>query len=270
MQNDNRDSGIFELKARQQSSSEIFLRILQSGRIARGCCITLADPTITEIAAEAGMDFCWLDGEHGIIDRETMNLHIMALRRSNCVPLIRVPDSSHTEIKKVIDLAPAGIIIPMITNYEEAERAVAACRYPPMGNRGCGFRRGYRYGADSVREYLKRSDAEPLVILQIEHIDAVGALERILGIPGIDSILIGPYDLSASMGKIGQLDDSELNHVIDEICRKTLACGKWLGAYSEQDIRIWKKRGVHYLSVINDTQILFRGFCCKSGMQSDC
>ncbi|MBQ6470620.1 MAG: hypothetical protein IJJ33_01430 [Victivallales bacterium] len=239
---------------------ESFLAKIASGRIPCGCVITLADPTVTEVAADVGMDFCWLDGEHGIIDRETMLKHIMALRGTDCAPFVRVPDSSHTEIKKVIDMAPAGIIVPMVTSLEQARLAVAACRYPPEGNRGCSFRRNCRYGAEENAEYLRIAGHDPLVILQLEHIGAVECLDEILALPGLDSILIGPYDLSASLGCIGQMDNPELNRIIDEVCRKTLAAGKLLGAYSGPSTQRWLDRGVQYIAVVNDHEALFSAF----------
>ncbi|MDD3154691.1 MAG: aldolase/citrate lyase family protein [Victivallaceae bacterium] len=242
----------------KQNQLHHFLEKIASGKIATGCCVTLADSSVSEIAAAAGMDFCWLDGEHGIIDRYAMLQHVMALQGTDCAALIRVPDCSHTEIKKVIDMAPAGIIVPMVTSVEEAERVVAACRYPLTGNRGCGFRRAVRFGADPISEYLEDSKREPLVILQIEHIKAVEVLDEILAIPGIDSILVGPYDLSASMGKIGDLHDPQVNQVYDEVCRKTLAAGKILGAYSGPELAPWIARGCQYLGIANDTEAMFR------------
>ena len=237
-----------------------FLASVKAGKLCKGCVITFTDPAVTEISAEAGFDFCWIDGEHGVMDRQTAMCHIMALKGTDCAPFYRVPSCDHTEIKKVIDFAPAGIIIPMVLNKDDAEYAVKACRYPLAGNRGCGFRRGNAYGSISIDEYYAFSEKEPLVIIQIEHIEAYRNLDEILNVPGIDAILVGPYDLTISMGKPGQWDDPEVGSVIDDICRKTLAKGKLLGAYAECQFDRWRERGVNFIAGANDTGALIQGY----------
>ena len=239
---------------------EKFLASVKSGKLCKGCVVTFTDPTVTEISAEAGFDFCWIDGEHGVLDRQTAMLHIMALKGTDCAPFFRVPACDHTEIKKIIDFSPAGIIVPMVMNKEDAEYAVKACRYPLTGNRGCGFRRGNAYGTIPIDEYYAASEKEPLVILQIEHIEAYRNLDEILAVPGVDAILVGPYDLTISMGKPGQWDDPEVGQVIDTICAKTLQAGKLLGAYAECQFDRWRKRGVNFMAGINDTGALFNGY----------
>ena len=240
---------------------EDFLCKLKKGKLLTGCCITFSDPAVTEVAAECGFDFCWIDGEHGVLDRQTAMLHMMALKGTGCASLYRVPSCNHTEIKRIIDFAPAGVIIPMIQTREDALRAVEACRYPPAGNRGCGFRRGNRYGNITTKDYLKQSESDPLVILQIEHVDAYRNLDEILSVPGVDSILIGPYDFSCTAGLPGEFDNPELNRMFDEICRKTLAAEKLLGVYAETNLDRWiAARGVQYISCINDTGAMMFGF----------
>ena len=242
------------------NSFEKFMQSIREGKLCIGCCITFSDPVVTEMASEAGFDFCWIDGEHGEMDRNTALMHIMALKGTDCAPFYRVPACDHTEIKKVIDFAPAGIIVPMIMNAEDARYAVQACRYPLAGNRGCGMRRGHVYGTMPLDEYFERSRKEPLVILQIEHVSAYRELEKILAVPGVDSILVGPYDLSYSLGKPGKWDDPEVAQILDDICLQTRKAGKILGTYAECDFERWKNRGVQYISCINDTGALFSGF----------
>ena len=112
--------------------------------------------------------------------------HLMAVKGTDAASFYRVPSCDHTEIKKVIDFAPAGIIVPMVMNAEEAKRAIEAMRYPPTGNRGCGFRRGLAYGAGDFDEYWKASAHDPIVILQLEHVDAYRDLDRILALDGLE------------------------------------------------------------------------------------
>ena len=237
-----------------------FLATVASGRLAVGAVITFADPAVTELCADAGMDFLWIDGEHGQMDRNTAMMHMMALRGTDCAPFYRVPACNHTEIKRIIDFAPAGVIVPMILTAEDARLAVEACRYPLEGNRGVGLRRQIRYGAEPVdAAYWERSRHDPLVILQIEHIEAWRNLDAILAVPGVDALLIGPYDLTTSMGKPGRFRDLDVVEVLDGICSKCRAVGKLLGAYTEGDFDLWRRRGLQFVACANDTGVLFQG-----------
>jgi 2-dehydro-3-deoxyglucarate aldolase/4-hydroxy-2-oxoheptanedioate aldolase len=220
-------------------------------KMCLGLIVTLSDPSVSELAGDVGYDFTWIDMEHAPINIETALAHIMAVRGTDCAPFVRVPWNKHWLTKTVLDLAPAGVIIPMVNSAEEAEAAVAACKYPPTGIRGCGVRRASRYGSTPFDEYLKISKQEPLVIVQIEHIDAVKNLEAILKVPGIDSICVGPCDLSGSMGKLNQLDDPEVCKVIDEVCRKTIDAGIMLGT-AGGTLEICQKRGMNWAALTSD------------------
>jgi len=244
----------------QINNLEKFLAKVKAGQCPLGGCVSFSDPAATECVAEAGFDFVFIDGEHGEIDRNTAMHHLMAVRGTDCASFYRVPACNHTEIKKVIDFAPAGIIVPMVMNAEEAALAISAMRYPPIGDRGCGFRRGLGYGTRNMDEYWEEAKHDPMVILQIEHISAVRDLDRILALPGLDSVLVGPYDLSASMGKAGQWDDPEVAAVYDEVARKAKAAGVILGVSLEQQYAAWKRRGVDYMAVRSDTGAMIEGF----------
>ncbi len=238
---------------------EKFLAKVRGGEPAIGAVVTFTDAAVTELVADAGFDFVWIDGEHGVMDRATAMAHLMAVRGTDCASLYRVPNCDHTEIKKVIDFAPAGIIVPMVMNADDARRAVAACRYPPEGNRGCGFRRAIGYGTADFDEYWSASKADPLVAIQIEHVEAVRNLDEILAVPGIGAFIVGPYDLSASMGKEGQWHDPEVAATYDEVCRKVRAAGIPLGVYTECDFDVWRRRGVQFMAIKNDTSALLIG-----------
>ena len=225
-------------------------------RVAVGTVITLADPAVSELAADAGFDFTWIDAEHSPFTIQELHHHVMAVRGTPCAPFIRVPWNEHGILKPVLDLAPAGVIVPMVNSAELAREAVAACRYPPTGTRGCGTRRATGYGAKPFAEYLEASGREPLVIVQIEHIDAVRNLDAILQVPGVGSICIGPFDLSGSMGKLGQVTDPEVVRVIEEICAKTRRAGVMLGAFGAP-FAPWRKRGVNWTAVCSDCSCLF-------------
>lgn len=228
-----------------------FISRIKAGKICIGMVVTLNDLTVSELAGEVGYDFTWIDMEHAPITIESALQHIIALKGSECAPLIRVPWNKTEVIKPVLDLAPAGIIIPMVNSKDEAEAAVKACRYPLKGLRGCGVRRANRYGQTPFTDYLKASESEPMVIIQIETMEAVRNLDEILKVPGIGSICIGPVDLSGSMGKLNQLEDPEVNSVIDETCRKVLASGLPLGT-AGWPYEVWKKRGVNWIALTSD------------------
>jgi 2-dehydro-3-deoxyglucarate aldolase/4-hydroxy-2-oxoheptanedioate aldolase len=228
-----------------------FIQKINTGKLCKGIVITLNDMTVSEIAGEIGYDFTWIDMEHAPLTIESTMQHIIALKGTDCAPLVRTPWNKAEVIKPILDLAPAGIIVPMVNTAKEAEAAVKACRYPPSGVRGCGVRRATRYGQTPFPDFLKASESEPLVIIQIEHVEAVNNLDEILKVPGIGSICVGPVDLSGSLGKLNRLDDPEVNKVIDKVCEKVLASGIPLGT-AGIPLEIWEKRGVNWIALTSD------------------
>ena len=244
----------------RRNNLENLLKTVRDGKPALGVVTTFSDAAVTELVANAGFDFVWIDGEHGSMDRTVAERHLMAVNGSGCASLYRVPSCDHTEIKRIIDFAPAGIIVPMVQTAEDAARAVAACRYPIHGGeRGCSFRRQVGYGAESVPDYLKQSAKEPLVIVQLEHIEAARNLDAILAVPGVDAVFVGPYDFTMSMGKPAQWDDPEVVLALDDCCRKIRAAGKILGVYAECDFDRWKQRGVQCFAVKCDYNAMLLG-----------
>ena len=230
----------------------VFREKIASKRLCVGSIVTLSDPAISELNAEVGYDFTWIDLEHAPLGIEAALGHVMAARGTEMAPFIRVPGNEFNIIKPLLELAPAGIIIPMVNTKADALSAVQSCRYPPIGRRGCGPRRGMRFGAMPFEQYLRQSEHDPLIIVQIEDIAAMSELDEILAVEGIGSICVGPYDLSGSMGKLGQVDDPEVAAVIDEICRKTLAAGKMLGTatgFAPANVQHWIDRGIQWLAL---------------------
>ena len=224
---------------------------LKAGKISLGAVITLSDLTVSELAGDCGMDFVWIDAEHAPHTIDGVMKHLIALRGTGCAGLVRVRANDPMLIKPYLDLAPDGVIVPMVNSPEEAEAAVAACRYPLTGIRGCGVRRAVRYGAENFFDYVKRSETEPMVIVQIEHVEAVRNLDRILKVPGIGSICVGPCDLSGSMGILNRMDDPELNKVLDEVCAKVKKAGLVLGT-AAGDFPRWRERGVDWFAGASD------------------
>lgn len=238
-----------------------FLDLLRGGERPLGAVVTMTDPAATELVALAGFDFVWLDGEHGILDRATAQAHLYAAEAQDLLTLYRVPCCDHTEIKKIIDLGPDGIIVPMVATATDARRAVAACRYPVQGgDRGTGYRRKAAYGCCDTDGYIAESAIDPLVILQIECVESHRNLDEILAVEGVNAIVVGPYDLSMSLLKPGKFHDPEVAAVYDDICARVKAKGLPLGVYCEADFGIWKRRGVDFFTIKNDTNAMVLGF----------
>lgn len=235
---------------------EKFKAKIAAGGTALGTVATSYDPALIELAADCGMDFVWIDMEHSPVNLPQAMTMIMALRGTDCAPFVRVPWNVNYLLKPVLDLAPAGVIIPMVNDRDSAECAVRACRYPSQGGeRGVATRRQTGFGAMPLAEYLEYSKRDPMVIVQIEHKDAVENIEEILKVDGVDSICIGPYDLSSSYGKTGRFDDPEIIAAIDKVREKTLEAGKLLGGFCA-NYSFWGQRKMNWKAIACDTDLL--------------
>lgn len=242
------------------NNRETFLSTIASGRICMGNCISLADPCISELVAEAGYDFTWIDLEHSALSLEQALGHVMAVRGTKTAPFVRVPWNDPVQLKPVLEMAPAGVIIPMVCDPDQAGRAVAACKYPPKGSRGFGPSRGMRFGGVSTSEYLATADSETLVMIQIEHADALSCLEQIIETPGVDGFCVGPCDLSGSMGKLGCVDDPEVRAAVVRIIRATRRAGKLAGiaaGINPGTFKSWLDAGVQWINIGGDWDQLF-------------
>lgn len=183
--------------------------------------ITLPAPELAEVCADAGFDWLFLDAEHGSLDLPAIQ-RIAQASGDRCPLVVRVPAIEDVWIKKVMDVGVAGLMIPQVNSALDAAAAVRRSKFPPSGVRGVGVARANRYGA-SLPEYLAQADKNSAVIVQVEHIDAVRNVEQILDTDGVDAIFVGPYDLSASMGRAGRVDDPEVQAAIARVRQVCLA-----------------------------------------------
>lgn len=242
-----------------QNNAQRFRDVIAAGRTALGTVVSSHDSAVSEMAGDAGFDFIWIDMEHSPMTIVDAMHHVMAVRGTACAPLVRVAANLPHLLKPVLDLGPAGIIVPMVNDAAAAAAVVTACRYPMQGGeRGLGMRRNCRYGAEPMADYLRRSAAEPLVIVQIEHKDAVQNIDAILAVPGVDSICIGPFDLSCSYGKPGLFDDPEVTGAIDRVREKTLKAGVLLGGFCQGPF--WQDRFMNWKTLCDDAGCLFGAF----------
>ena len=181
-----------------------------------GSWITMAHPGIVEIMSKAGFDWLTIDLEHSGISIQQAEELIRVIDLSGVTPLVRLTSNDENLIKRVLDAGAHGIIVPMINSLEGAKKAINAAYYSPKGSRSFGLARAQGYGV-LFNEYLKKSFEETVIIVQIEHIDALADLESILSLDDIDGYIIGPYDLSGSMNIPGEFENDEFLEVINKI-----------------------------------------------------
>ncbi len=181
---------------------------LQNGETLVGAWIQTNSFDNAEIMAHAGLDFVMIDGEHGSMDVTSAGPMVSIIRANGVAPLYRVEWNRIETIKRGLDTGAYGVMVPYVCSKEEAEQAVAACKYPPAGLRGSGLGRASFFGADFG--YFDVADREIMVILQVEHYSTVEHVEEILSVPGIDVLFLGPADLSTSMGLAGQFDHPDV------------------------------------------------------------
>ena len=179
---------------------------LQNNQVTIGSWLSIPSPVTAEIMAQAGFQWLVVDMEHSVIDLETMQAMFLALELNKCIPLVRLSGKDPNQAKRVLDAGAYGIITPMVNTVEEAERMVHSVKYPPWGKRGVGLARAQGYGM-KFDDYMEHFNEHSIVIIQIEHKEAVENIDAILSVKGIDGIFIGPYDLSGSYGIPGKLNN---------------------------------------------------------------
>ena len=189
---------------------------LESNELTIGSWISFGFTQTCEIMSKAGFEWLVIDMEHTAIDySQCLNL-IQIIENNGVVPLVRVGNNDKLQIKRVMDAGAHGVIVPMINTVEDALETIDALYYAPIGSRGVGLGRGQSYGVD-FEQYKLRADKETIFIPQIENIEGVNNLEEILSLEHVDGFIIGPYDLSSSLGVPGQWDHPTLIKALEEI-----------------------------------------------------
>jgi 2-dehydro-3-deoxyglucarate aldolase/4-hydroxy-2-oxoheptanedioate aldolase len=233
---------------------------LASGRFCLGAGITFSDPAVTEALCDS-VDFLWIDLEHNPISLESLLTHLIAARAGGAPALVRVPSGEISWTKRVLDSGAEGIILPQARSTQEVRQFVSACRYPTQGTRGFGPRRPTNYGRSGGDEYIQHANENLFVAVQIETIEAVEQLDEIVLITGIDSLVIGPYDLSGSMGMLGQVRDPKVIDVIKGVIAKAkqagLSVGMGMGANSDYAMQA-RELGVNWVQCGNDFEYMNR------------
>ena len=228
---------------------------MDEGRVALGTHCSSEDIGLYEMCGSLGYDYVWIDDEHAGITVPIIRNGIVGTNAGGCAAFVRIPWNDPVLVKPILECGPDGIIFPMINSPEEAEIAVKSCLYPPQGNRGFGPLRAINYGVNpfnNMDEYAAFANKNIMKILQAEHIKSVENLDRILEVPGIDLIICGPMDLSASVGKLGQLSDPEVVGLMEKIIKSCKAAKIPYGlsvGYNMDLVRFWIERGASFVSM---------------------
>lgn len=186
---------------------------LRTGKVSIGSWITTGHPAIAEIMAKSGFDWLAIDMEHSAITLYQAFQLTQVISLTGVTTLVRVSKNDHNTIKQVMDMGVDGVIVPMVNTERDAFNAVSAVKYPPEGNRGVGLARAQGYGLE-FEKYRSRVNKDSIVVVQIEHIEAIENLEKILSVKGVDASIVGPYDLSASLGYPGEFDKKIVKEAI--------------------------------------------------------
>ena len=234
-----------------------FKAVLARGELQIGLWSSLCSPIVAEIIGQSGFDWILVDTEHSPNEPPAVLAQLQALQAGTATPIVRPAWNDPVLLKRLLDIGAQAVLVPFVQNAEEAAKAVAACRYPPAGIRGITVSgRGSRYGR--VPDYLKRADAEICVLVQVETGEALAQIEAIASVDGVDGVFIGPADLSASLGHIGNPGHPEVQAAIKGAVERLAAVGKPAGILtpSEADARRYIEWGYRFVAVGSDLGLL--------------
>ena len=238
-------------------------KALKEGQPSVGTWLSLGSITAARFLARSGFAWLTVDLEHSLVDWETATHMFAAIADAGCTALARVPANRHDHIKRVLDNGAHGIVVPMVNSREEALAAVAAAKYPPVGNRSVGGSVHALNFQAAANDYFARANDEILVVLQCEHIQAVRDANEIFSVPGIDAIFVGPNDLAASMrGKDGRPPGGEetsrvLREILEACKHNQVPAGIHCGSAEEALARI--EAGWQFLAVASELRLMLDG-----------
>jgi len=234
-----------------------FKQKLLSGQQQFGCWVGMADSYAAEISATAGFDWLLIDGEHAPNDLRSILRQLQIISASNSHPIVRLPASETYMIKQVLDAGAQTLLIPMVESAEQATALVEATRYPPKGVRGVGAALARASSFNAITDYLTTADEQICLLVQIESKAGVDALDEILAVEGVDGAFIGPADLAADLGRLGEHDAEDMLENTNTILRKICASGKAAGILSMNENAIAQalEAGATYIGVGIDVML---------------
>jgi 4-hydroxy-2-oxoheptanedioate aldolase len=235
-----------------------FKRRLSEPGVQYGMWISLADPVAAEISAGAGFDWLVIDAEHSPNDLRTLLVQLQAVNAYPVSAVIRPPSADAVIIKQYLDLGVQTILVPMIETEEQAEEMVRAVRYPPHGIRGVATGRAARWGR--VDNYYRHANNQMCVLVQVETIEGVKNLMDIARVDGVDGVFIGPSDLGAALGHIGDASHPDVREAVAAAITAVRAAGKPAGVLSVNPTlaREYRDAGANFVAVGVDTSMLAR------------
>jgi len=218
-------------KQKASAMKPIFRNNLLSGKTLIGTVVTLPCAQTSEILAYTGFDWLWIDGEHSPLEMGEIQ-GILQATQGRCAGVVRIPSNDEVYVKKALDIGAAGLIAPHVDTLEIAQRLVQSAKYPPLGQRSIAAARAHGYGL-YFADYLKHANEQIALIVQIEHVNGARNIESILEVDGVDAVMIGPYDLSGSLGKPGEIDDPEVQDLIKRVQQACLKRKKPIGIFAD-------------------------------------
>lgn len=238
-----------------------FKQAIAAGRLQVGLWQALASPYTAEICAGAGFDWLLLDGEHAPNDLPLLLSQLQAVAPYPVEPVIRLPVGDAVLVKQALDIGARSLLIPMIDSVELAEAMVRATRYPPLGVRGVGSAIGRGSRWNRTPDYLTRANDEICLLLQVENLAGLDAIDAIAALDGVDGVFIGPSDLAAALGHLGEPAHSEVQEAIEYGLRRILAAGKAAGVLMADEVLAnrYIEIGASFVAVGTDVTILARG-----------
>ena len=240
---------------------------IRNKKLSIGTWQSIGHPSISEILSSAGFDWICLDIEHSPMSLDNLSNIIMATQAKGTKSFVRVSKNEEVIIKRVLDIGIDGIIIPSINSKKEAQKALNFCFYPPLGKRGVGLHRAQDYGI-GFKNYQNRLNEELIVVVQIENIKAVANIEDILSLDRIDAIIVGPYDLSASMGYPGDYEREDVRKALEKVKKVAKKLNKAIGFHIiEPDYeRLKEKISEDYSFLAFSIDFLFLGSKAREEM----
>lgn len=238
-----------------------FKQGLESGNTQYGLWLGIPDNSVAEIAATAGFDWLLIDHEHGPFDLRSVMSHLQAAAPYEVAPIVRPVSGDPALIKKFLDIGAQSLLVPMVDTPEQAAELVAAVHYPPAGKRGLGTSMARAARWNRVPGYARDANAEICLIVQAESTTALDNLDAILAVEGVDGVFIGPSDLSASMGYLGNPGHPDVVAAVSGGLAKIRASGKHAGllCLDPSLVAEYERQGANFIGVGVDTMILSQG-----------
>jgi len=237
----------------------VFKQAVRERRLQIGLWSSLCSTIAAEIVSDSGFDWILLDTEHAPNELPGLLAQLQAVGRGTATPVVRAAWNDMVLVKRILDIGAQSILLPYVQNAEEARRAVAAVRYPPRGLRGVAAgSRASRYGR--VTDYLRKADDEICLLVQVETRAALDQLEAIAGVEGVDGVFVGPSDLAASLGHIGNPQHPDAQAAIQDAAKRLEAAGKAAGILTtaKAEARRYIEWGYTFVAVGTDTGLLAR------------